>query len=454
MALLGAGIMILVHPGMLAPHPAIGFVFDDLPVIVYNPQLKSPRLIEAMSWNPFRATAYFTLWLQIQHQLPGWSATPEDAVAFRLTNFLLHWLTGMLLIFLGRLLWPNQKFAGSFAGIIFWVNPLFSEPQYMIVGRTEIMLTIFYLLAVCAYLQSGKNAFYRMGFFVCLVLALFCKEVAVTIPVAALLLSLGKPEKPRWVEIAVGFGLVFIFIILRLNWTVELAKTGQAVPTWLVFFLNQNWIFWLASLKTMVPLHLNFDYNLPGHIALGIILLLVNLVLLGLLILQAARGWKTGWLLLVYPLLYLPLALIPLADPIRESRLYLPGAWLILVCSRAITPALAQPKSIARVLALIVILCFLALAYERSKVWNSEARLWADALQKSPAKFRPAYNYASSLRRRLELKRAKKFYLWAKKNEPDNPKPDRALALIEEAESHPEVMELLKRRLEENAGTH
>jgi len=452
LALMGAAILLLFDSPVVFAKSPLGFVFDDLPVIFYNRQLQSSRLIEAMSWNPFRTTVYFSYWLQIQLQLHG-VVTFGDAVLFRVVNLLLHWLAGMVLLLTGRALWPERKAAASLAALFFWLNPIFAEAKYFILGRTEIMLTIFYLLALLFYLQSRRSIFCRSAFFLTLLLALFCKEVAATIPAAALLLSLYKAEKPRWIELAGGSGLVALFIILRLGWTVELAKTPKAVPAWPTFFLNQNWIFWFAALKTLIPFHQSFDYNPHNHPALAAALLVFNLLALGFIIWKSIRGWRIGWLLLVYPLLYLPLAVIPLADSLRESRLYLPGAWLILICALAIAPAFAQPKKSAWAFALIAMFCLWGLASERARVWNSEARLWADALQKSPDKFRPAYNYASSLRRKLKLERAKKIYLWAKNIEPDNPKLHWALALIEEAEKHPEKIERLKRQLEENSGT-
>jgi tetratricopeptide (TPR) repeat protein len=76
--------------------------------------------------------------------------------------------------------------------------------------------------------------------------------------------------------------------------------------------------------------------------------------------------------------------------------------------------------------------------------------LWKDALNKSPDKFRPAYNYATALRKMLELDRAKQVYLWAKRNDPENEKVDWALNLVEEAQKYPDLIKQLRKALEEN----
>ena len=451
LALVGLAIVVNIDRGTVWGKFQPGFVFDDLPVLVHNKQLQSPNLHEAMSWNPFRATVYFTYWLQIKYQCQG-TLQNWDSANFRLVNILLHWLAGLALLLTCRMLFPEKKAPAAVAALIFWLNPVFMEAENFILGRTEIMLTIFYLLALAAYLKNSKSIFYRIGFFVCLVLALFCKETAVTIPAAAILLSLYKSEKPKWPEVAGGFGMVIIFFILRLNWTVQLSKTTESLPSWPTYFINQNWIFWFASLKTLLPFHLTFDYNPQNNLLLGFLFLSANMGLLFLAVFFAVRGWKAGWLLLVYPLLYSPLALVPLADAIRESRLYLSGAWLILVFAFAISPAFEKWKEASWGIFFLALVWLFIGSMNRLGVWTT-GDLWKDALEKSPDKFRPAYNYASDLRRQLRLAEAKKIYMIAKSIEPDSLQVERSLGLIEEAEKHPELIKRLKRGLEESSET-
>jgi len=428
------------------------FVFDDLAVIVHNPQLQSGSLIEAMSFNPFRSAVYFTYWAQMQWQYGG-TVRDTEAMGFMFANVFFHWLAGITLFWTARLIWPGRKYLPALAAAFFWLNPVFMEAGNFVLGRTEIMAAIFYLLAICFYLDRTRPAISRAGFFAAFILALFSKEVAATLPLTIFLLSLFRSERPRRPEIIGGFALAAVYLALRLNWAVELAKNPGLVPPWPAYFINQNWIFWFASLKTLIPLHLNFDYNLKNHILPGIIFLALNLGILAALVFASMRGFKTGWLLLVYPVLYLPLLVIPLADPFRESRLYLPGIWLALLFALAVSSAWEKRKTLAWAF-VIAAMCFLcALSFKRGQVWTSEERLWRDALENSPDKFRPAYNYASALRRQLELDHAKKVYLWAKDLAPDNPKVDWALGLIDEAQKHPEEIEKLKAYLKANRGT-
>ena len=430
---------------MLVDSPAVfsksaGFVFDDLAVIVYNQDLQSGGILQALAWNPFRSAVYFTFWVQLQ--LGG-----LDAQQFRFANVILHWLAGVLIMAVAGMIFPGRKNLPWLAAFLFWLNPVFIEAENQALGRTEIMVTVFSLAAVMFYLDKRRPMFSRAGFLVSLALALLCKEVAATIPAVVLLLSRFRGEKPKRVELAGGFALVAVYGALRLLWPIQLAKTPELTPSWSGYFLDQNWIFWFASLKTLIPFHLTFDYQPQPSPALGAAFLALNLGVLGVITWKSVRGWKTGWLLLTYPLLYLPLAIIPLADALRESRLYLTGGWLLILFSAAVRPALERKKILSRLLIAAAILCLISLAITRARLWSSEDRLWRDAMQKSPGKFRPVYNYASCLRRELKLEEAKKIYFWAKTLEPDNPKVDWALNLIEEAGKRPELIEQLRRQL-------
>jgi len=419
------------------------FVFDDWVVIANNPAMRSQSLMEAMSFNPFRSAVYFTYWVQIRMQ-----GEQLDAESFRVVNVLLHWLAGLIVIYLTFIMSSGKKAAALLAGLFFWVNPVFLEAVNFILGRGEIMLALFYFAALCFYLDRKRPWISGAGFFICFLLALLTKEVAVTLPAAALLLSFFRAEKWKRPELLGGAAMVIAFIILRLNWTIELAKTPEAVPSWPGYFLDQNWIFWLATLKTLVPLHLNFDYQLGAHVIAGVVFLTLNFILFTLIFLSSIRGAKSGWLVLIYVLIYLPLALVPLADPLRESRLYLPGIWLVIIFSLAFSSLLEKKNRLASASVILILLCLSFLSLKRAGVWRSEPSLWKDALSKSPEKFRPAYNYATALRRRLELDRAKQVYLWAKKNDPENEKVDWALALIEEARKYPEKIKQLRKSLE------
>jgi len=426
-------IFLIDYPSLSGP-----FVYDDFPDIVLNQKIQA-GLFHALSYNPFRALVYLSYWAQIQ-----FAENSSSAAAFRILNLLLHWLTGLWLIQFALRLAPERKWFAIIAGLWFWLHPIFLESVNLISGRFDLFSTFFYLAALGFYLAPRRSASVRLGFFLCLILALLSKEISITIPLSALLLSRFKSERVKWLEISAGLGMVLIYILLRLTWPMVFAKPSLQVPAWDVYFLSQNWIFWFGTLKTLIPLHLNFDYALNNHFISGAIFLLVNLISFSLILILSIRGWKAGWLIIIYPLTYLPLAVIPLADPFRESRIYLSSAFLILLFSLLISKVLEKQKNWGWVPFVLVLACLSVLGSARARVWKNGESLWGDAARKSPEKFRPVFNYANALRRELELDRAKRAYLWAKKIEPDNIKVDRNVFLIEQARRNPELLEKLK----------
>ncbi len=414
------------------------FVYDDLPDLALNPRIQS-GLLNALSYNPFRAVGYFSYWAQFQM-----GETAGSARDFRLFNLILHWLNGILLIRLAILLAPNKKYFPALAGLWFWLNPIFLESINLISGRFDLFVSFFYLAALSCYLAPGRGAFMRPGFFLCLILALLSKEISITIPMAALLLSRSRDQRVKRLEVLAGTGIVAVFILLRLFWPMVFAKNAGLIPAWHIYFLNQNWILWFAALKTLFPVHLNFDYALGSHPAWGGILFLFNLILFSGIALRSLRKSRPGGMLLIYPLIYLPLALIPLADPFRESRLYLGSAWLILIAALPASALAEKRKGLTLVFFALALACLVSLGSLRARAWQSNESLWKDAVKKSPGKFRPVFNFANALRRKLDLDRAEQAYRWAQRIDPGNPKVDANLYLIEQARKNSEQIERLR----------
>jgi len=436
---LSAGLIFLIDYHSLSCE----FVYDDLPDLYLNPSIHSD-LKSALIYNPFRVIIYFSYW--VQFQIAGEEA---QAFSFRVLNLIIHWLNGLLLMRLGQMLFPQKKWLPFIAGLCFWVNPVFLEAVNFISGRFDLFATLFYLTGLCLYLCPRRSFVNSICFCLAFILALVSKEIAITLPLSALILSLFKSERPRWLLLCASALIGAVFIVLRLNWQIILAKPTIETPSWGIYFLNQNWILWFASFKTMLPFHLNFDHHLISMPIPGIIFLIINLSLLLLSFALFRKYRKSVSLALVYFVIYFPLLVIPLADPFRESRIYLSSLWLILLLSVALTRFIERRKAFGLSCFCIILICLIFLARERAQIWESGQSLWKDAVMKSPKKFRPVFNYANALRRSLELDRAKRAYVWAKTLAPDNLKVESNLYLIDQAQKHPELLEKLKSQLPE-----
>ncbi len=126
---------------------------------------------------------YTTFWLE--HKL--WGLAP---LGYHLVNLLLH--TGVVLL-LWRLLWRLEVPGAWFAAAVFAVHPLHVESVAWVIGRKDILATLFYLASVLAYIRfaemprggrRGKHYSLAMALFV---LGLLSKSIVITLPVALLL---------------------------------------------------------------------------------------------------------------------------------------------------------------------------------------------------------------------------------------------------------------------------
>ena len=189
-ALAGAALCLLVT---VSYFPALsgGFVWDDVTLPESTPLHTWSGL--AQIWFTPRGLIrhevhywpllYTTFWLE--HKL--WGLAP---FGYHLVNLLLH--TGVVLL-LWRLLLRLGVPGAWFAAAVFAVHPLHVESVAWVMGRKDILATLFYLSSVLAYIRftemprgrrRGKHYLLAMALFV---LGLLSKSIIVTLPVALLL---------------------------------------------------------------------------------------------------------------------------------------------------------------------------------------------------------------------------------------------------------------------------
>ena len=189
-ALAGAVLCLLVA---VSYFPALsgGFVWDDVTLPESTPLHTWSGL--AQIWFTPRGLIryevhywpllYTTFWLE--HKL--WGLAP---FGYHLVNLLLH--TGVVLL-LWRLLLRLGVPGAWFAAAVFAVHPLHVESVAWVMGRKDLLATLFYLSSVLAYIRCtemprgrrrGKHYLLAMALFV---LGLLSKSIIVTLPVVLLL---------------------------------------------------------------------------------------------------------------------------------------------------------------------------------------------------------------------------------------------------------------------------
>ena len=190
MTLPGAALCLLVAISYF-PALSAGFVWDDV-VLTRTTSLHAWSGLAQIWFTPhslfpyeghYWPLLYTTFWLE--HKL--WGLTP---LGYHLVNLLLH--TGVVLL-LWRLLRRLEVPGAWFAAAVFAVHPLHVESVAWVIGRKDMLATVFYLAAVLAYIRftemprGGRRGGPYLLAVALFVLGLLSKSIIVTLPVVLLL---------------------------------------------------------------------------------------------------------------------------------------------------------------------------------------------------------------------------------------------------------------------------
>lgn len=120
----------------------------------------------------------------------------------------------------------SRLFTALVAGVLFALYPIHAESVSWIIGRVDVLCTFFYMASISLYIHSRKTGS-RFAFCISLgafMIALICKEMAVTLPavIACAEILLTQPlgwraitTRARAIRIGSYFGILFAFGILR-----------------------------------------------------------------------------------------------------------------------------------------------------------------------------------------------------------------------------------------------
>ncbi len=413
------------------------FVYDDQLVVKDCPFITSwsnfPALFtrdyfrrsEEMTYRPTVTLSYF-----LDHSL--WGLRPWG---YRLTNVLLHALNTVLLYFVFRILLKKPAVALA-ASLLFAVHPAASETVNAVSYREDLLVLIFGLLSLLAYLEFSASGRRRYGILCLLSLlpAFFAKESAVVIPLLFLLAEFcfGKGIFPSLrkkaplyagIVLVAGFYLLVRFVLLRNPDEIPFTSPSAAVraltlPRVVFFYLRLCLLPWRLSIEYQFP----FSHS-PGEPA--VLFSLAGLVLLlgaGVFALRRSPGFAFAiwWFLLGL----LPVAnFFPLYNPVAERYLYflLPGFCLFLVLSgeAAFARLPAPAKRLPLILLALLFLFYALRTAARNRDWKDRITLYRQTLAFCPGSAKFHFNLGLAYGDEKQYDRAIEEYRKAIALEPD-----------------------------------
>lgn len=268
-----------------------GFVYDDLPIVRDNPRIRSlgnlPEIWMSDWWQPqdaeqevgyrhrdrlYRPLAMFTF--ALNYAIGG-----LRPVGYHLVNIGLHAAACWLVWRFAQRLFADTAIS-SCAALLFAVHPIHCEAVAGVVGRAEVLASLFLLLGLLVLLPAGRAAGLgrAAGAAVLFLAALFSKETAVCYMPVALIVLHAAAEKPargrvRWWLMHAAVLLVPLVVYLPLRYAaLDHHLLRDAAPT--VFMnplvladLPHRWLHALTILGhytrlLVVPAQLSANYGL------------------------------------------------------------------------------------------------------------------------------------------------------------------------------------------------
>ena len=381
-----------------------------------------------------------------------------DPFGYHLTNLVVHLLAGLCLFGIVRrtLLLPGltERFAAAATplalavALIWTLHPLQTESVTYLIQRFESMMGLFYLLTLYAAIRCATSLHPRrwaIAAVLASLLAMGCKEVAVSIPLVILLYDrafLAGSFRAAWsrrramyfglAATWAAFALLFMFSYSRGKWA------GYALPvSWIEYARTQFSVILHYLRLSFWPRPLILDYSWP--VARTLAEILPAAVVIGGLV--AATIWalvrwpKWGLLGAWFFLILAPTSTVmPLADLAVEHRMYLPlaavaaavviggwmaGQWLVArgTIRASSLPALAATPVIFAAVALGT------LTFHRNMDYQNGLSIWGDTVAKSPHSSRAHNNFGTVLADSGRLEEAMPHFQIAFELKPDFAEP-------------------------------
>ncbi len=302
------------------------------------------------------------------------------------------------------------------ATLLFALHPVHTEAVDMVVGRTELLAALFGLLTFIFHLRGQWVAAP-----VCFLLALLCKEIAVTIPVMIFIYEWLVRRPFRWRERVSYAGGLVIYLIARFSVLHGFVSTQQTGILYQQDFFHRL----LTVIKVMgyylrllvAPYSLSPDYSdVPWPVSiLDLSVIVPGVVMVGLLLV----GWKlrvkaAG---VTFAIAWFLVTLLPVSNIISigaflgERFLYLPSVSVaLMVTALAVQITREAWHRLFLGTALLGSLGFGVMTFQRNFDWRDAKTLWTVVYAQQPENPRANYQLAVAAEAAQDPVQAREFY--------------------------------------------
>ncbi len=472
------------------------FVWDDYFVIVDNDFVKS--------WENFPAIftpAYFTPLsaLTSAHITGSGETTYRPAVTvsyfvdyrfwklnpfgYHLSNLLLH-IANVILLFLFTYLLLKNGYMAFLAALFFAVHPVNTEAVNVISFREDLLVFLFCVSSFILYIkhdsfQGGKKALFYIFSVILFFLALFSKEMAITLPVMLFLYDyffVFNQERRRlfahflsryggyisaavfylavWFGLKGGIGdLVAEYPYPGGNFytnALTMSRVVSGYVWWLIFPVNIH-----AALPENTPALTLYSIFKPE--AVFSITLILSLLTAAFIFRKRFR--EISFSILWFLIMLLPVSnIIPIACIIAVRYLYIPMVGFCIVAA-TIVFKLYNIKSrlfsrqflnkLAGIIVILLILFYSLLTFTRNSAWKNNVILWRELVAYYPELPEARLMLGDQLRRAGLSDQAANEYGIAIRLNPDLPQGYNSLGIVlGEAGRYPEAVDYFEKAID------
>jgi tetratricopeptide (TPR) repeat protein len=374
-----------------------GFAFDDYSIFSDSAVTAHSGWLHVWSLGRTRPLTYLTFWLN--NQLAGQAAWTYHAV-----NLVLHLACAVFLLDVLKRLMPAP--AALLATAIFALHPMQSESVDYVFARSTLLSALFCILALRSWTRG--NHWQAVAWFA---VSLAAKEEWVALPIFLLLLYISISRNRA--ELKPIGAMVLLALIAGAHVLYATAQTpgaqaGFAAGIKPIEYLGTQGYVILRYLRLLVaPVGFTIDPQIPSTANRWAWLALIVLGAVSLKWFTRARAgfWFLAGLILLLP----SSSIFPAADLAADRRMYLP----MIGFASALALLLARYRTASCAICAVL----LVLTITRTYVWQSESRLWTEAVERSPGKVRPKLQLA----RVVDPSSALQILEEAKRIAPDDP---------------------------------
>jgi tetratricopeptide (TPR) repeat protein len=318
-----------------------------------------------------------------------------EAWSYHLTNIILHVFNTGLVFWLIMILSGRNAWVSAFTALLFGIHPMHVESVVWISERKDLLYSLFYLLAMLAYIKYLAK---KQGWWLILVtllgaLSLLSKPAAIVLPLTLLLLDYYLRRKWSWSWITEKIPLILLagvdaYFTLEIQSERAIASVELHSLIERICFAGFGLVWYI--IKLFVPYPLSALHPFPTHLSLvyyaatlfafcGIIFLVWKV---------RNRRYIFGFGFYVINLL-LVLQLISIGNAVVAERYtYIPYIGLMFLLATEINRLLLTEFRRFKIFFLgvgVVWLFILSImTTERIPVWKDSVSLWEDVLDHYP----------------------------------------------------------------------